>query len=264
MSLSYDDWQMMLKRQSANGSTATARPGGTSQGKRKAAKPFAVGAFIKEHATRPKPEDPGPLCRYCNITKMVKGGHVCTGCTIRRAVGFPFRCLAIDPSVGNLGYTVLDAVDKGEGFRIEDGGRWHPSTAVGAPDRFIQMGSVTTAMIEHFRPSDVVIEMPHAHQAVGSDGKKRSFRPLMIYSVGVGFIAGVASMSGCRLWRPDAVQWKGAGTQKGSTAQQVELVLGVKHRSPDEVDAAGLALWWYTQIHPSLTGGMPLVFEPPF
>ncbi len=242
MGISEKEYRAMMIRAGAPAEPKTQRAGGAKPKTR--ANPFAVGKFIQNYTAL----DPDHRCIYCGVPTIV-GPKACFACEKRLGTGYPWRCLAIDPSVQNLGYAVLDA--SGSDFKTVDGGRWHPSQKAGGADRFVQIAAFTRAIIEHFIPTDVVIEMPHPHQAMDR-GEKRSFKPLMIYSVGAGFVAGVAASLNRRLWRPDAKQWKDSGS-KADTAQQVELVLGAKHRSPDEIDAAGLALWWYTRMRPWLT-----------
>lgn len=203
------------------------------------------------------PRAPGPFMRKYRAAQKGFGVPARQPKQVMRE----WKCLAIDPSITRLGFHVVTS----DGSELEnlETGVWAPSGAEHAPDRWEQITCFTLDLLRHFQPTDVVVEMPHAHQAEGRPGQKRGFKSLMIYSVGVGMVAGVIASQRRRLWRPDANQWKGT-SKKYDTLTFVELIMGLKGLSADEADAAGLAWWWYQYILPSLATTTPLTFRPPF
>ena len=239
MGISYAEYKAMLRQNEAN------EPG--------AEKPTKL-----PRAKRAPARPPGPFMRkYRQMTQVEPG----TPARQPKQTFREWKCLAIDPSITRLGFHVVTS-DGSELENVETG-VWAPSGAEHAPDRWQQIACFTTELLRHFNPTDVVVEMPHAHQSEGRGGQKRGFKSLMIYSVGVGMVAGVIASQKRRLWRPDANQWKGT-SKKYDTLTFVELTMGLKGLSADEADAAGLAWWWYQYILPSLATTTPLTFRPPF
>lgn len=221
------------------------------------------GPFMRKYRAAQKLPSPAG-CRLCGqrIESRKPGVSACNRCIERNGNGsMPYRCLAIDPSITRLGFHVADS--DGSDLKNVETGVWAPSGAENAPDRWEQITCFTLDLLKHFQPTDVVVEMPHAHQSEGRGGQKRGFKSLMIYSVGVGMVTGVIASQKRRLWRPDANQWKGT-SKKYDTLTFVELLMGLKGLSADEADAAGLAWWWYQYILPSLATTTPLTFTPPF
>jgi Holliday junction resolvasome RuvABC endonuclease subunit len=248
MGISYAEYQTMLKRQGTGEADA-----GPKLPRAKRAKPRPPGPFMRKY--RAEKRTAREACPICGVWSVY---GKCQRCA---AIKLPYRCLAIDPSITRLGFHVADS-DGSELASVETG-VWAPSGAEDAPDRWEQITCFTTALLKHFAPTDVVVEMPHAHQSEGRGGQKRGFKSLMIYSVGVGMVAGVIASQRRRLWRPDANQWKGT-SKKYDTLTFVELTMGLRGLSADEADAAGLAWWWYQYILPSLATTTPLTFRPPF
>lgn len=167
--------------------------------------------------------------------------------------------LAIDPSINNYGWAVLDVAAKPKLHEVTiESGAWHPSKRDDLPDRFTQLGRFMAELIYHFIPTDVIVEMPHKGQRGA-----RGFNGLMIYSNTAGVAAGVSLAMNRRTWRIGVNTWKGR-QQKSATALTVALVTGKgETASSDEIDAIGLGLYFTNRIAPSMLGLAPMALLPP-
>lgn len=144
--------------------------------------------------------------------------------------------LAIDPSCRNCGFAVLaGGRDPNAVPRRVDSGTWHPSGAKGAEDRYDQLASFVSGLVEKHRVAEVVVEVP-------SGGQRHSATQLMAYARAIGVVEAAAWLSGCKVHRVPVTTWKGNG-RKRVTADTMRLMFRHEAGDDNESDALGLAVW---------------------
>lgn len=140
--------------------------------------------------------------------------------------------LAVDPSITNCGYAVLE--DKP--LRRVESGTWRPSQAKGSADRFDQLAWFIDTLIGEHGVTEVVVETP-------SGGQRHSATQLMTYARAIGVVEAAAFLAGRPARRVPVLTWKG-NTGKGLTALRVKAALGYEAGDDNESDAIGLGIYW--------------------
>jgi Holliday junction resolvasome RuvABC endonuclease subunit len=158
--------------------------------------------------------------------------------------------LAIDPSVNNLGWAVINH----ELQRLASG-CWHPSKARGAIDRMDQLALQVKALIDQHSPSDVAVEIP-------SGGQRQSATQLMVYARAVGACEAAATLSDLPVHRIPVNMWK----QSAKKSWTLMIVKSAMHHMPltgDESDAIGLGLWFMSRRPVNDPQGLTQIVELP-
>lgn len=202
----------------------------------------------------------GRLPADTEAPKWAQSHLVCTKCW---ANNHTHLCLAIDPSISNFGWAVLQPIDDRPGKgKIIASNHWSPSGAAIAQHRFDQVVHLVTALILEFEPTDVVVEMPNPHHFPTTDGKRlRPVSGLMVYANTAGACAGCAIAHHRRTWRPNVKTWKD-NASKGDTKLINQTLHKLDVKSEDENDAVGLTTWWVEHVHPCLVGRRPMSMLP--
>jgi Holliday junction resolvasome RuvABC endonuclease subunit len=145
--------------------------------------------------------------------------------------------LAIDPSIGSMGYAVLN--QRQTWIRS---GCWHPSKRVGADSRWQQLVDFVAFKLDEHKVTDLVVERPGIGQRFDR-GKARSINNLMPYAIAIGHIEAVGRMKAIRVYSPTVNQWKSWST-KGTIEAYVFHATGVTCSTTDEAEAIGIGLWF--------------------
>jgi Holliday junction resolvasome RuvABC endonuclease subunit len=155
------------------------------------------------------------------------------------------RILALDPSVQNLGWAIVETDAQGillQSVRQADfSGVWHPSARKGSEARETQLASFLSLQIDNLRPSVVVVEIPNT-------GKHRPQRysDTTTYARAVGACEAVPVCRGYPVVRVTPSEWK-RNAGKSRTRRLVASVAG-KSVGSDETDAIGIGMWYATKL----------------
>lgn len=153
--------------------------------------------------------------------------------------------LALDPSVGDCGYAVMNGThDKPE---IVVSGTWHPSKAAGKPDRFEQLADFVVETAIRHAACDAAVEIPDGGERFflgrGGQRQRMSGKSERTYAQAVGVCRAAARAAGATVWPVRVTTWKGRSS-KNVALLVASQKLGRDVTDTNEADAIGIGLWW--------------------